>query len=133
YEENVYGESASPLHRGNPTDRFVAEWWIQTPHVERRVAEHSPMTLRSAEIAGAKPVNELRPAAEWMECGAVDLSLDERRLLVRIPTGFTEMLSRAPDLALAWRMTTRTIFTTLFARRYRAVDFFLDRAARRGA
>jgi predicted GNAT superfamily acetyltransferase len=37
YEVNVYGESSSPLHRGNPTDRFVCEWWIRTPHVERRV------------------------------------------------------------------------------------------------
>ena len=26
YEENIYGESSSPLHRGTPTDRFVAEW-----------------------------------------------------------------------------------------------------------
>ena len=26
YEENIYGESRSPLHRGTPTDRFVAEW-----------------------------------------------------------------------------------------------------------
>ena len=26
YEENIYGESSSPLHSGTPTDRFVAEW-----------------------------------------------------------------------------------------------------------
>ena len=26
YEENIYGESSSPLHRGTPTDRFVAQW-----------------------------------------------------------------------------------------------------------
>ena len=40
YEENIYGESSSPLHRGAPTDRFVAEWRITTPHVERRIAAH---------------------------------------------------------------------------------------------
>ena len=28
YEENIYGESSSPLHRGAPTDRFVAAWRI---------------------------------------------------------------------------------------------------------
>ena len=38
YAENIYGTSSSPLHQGNPTDRFVAEWWIRTPHVERRLA-----------------------------------------------------------------------------------------------
>ena len=26
YEENVYGDSSSPLHHGSPTDRFIAEW-----------------------------------------------------------------------------------------------------------
>ena len=36
YEENVYGESASPLHGGLPTDRFVCQWWIRRPHVDRR-------------------------------------------------------------------------------------------------
>jgi len=133
YEENVYGESASPLHRGNPTDRFVAEWWIQKPHVEKRIAASSSLTLRTDEIADARAVNELKPAGEWMECATVNLSLDAPRLIVRIPVGFTDMMSRAPDLALTWRMATRGIFTTLFARGYRAVDFFLNRPAGMGA
>ena len=47
--------------------------------------------------------------------------------------GFTEMLAAAPDLALAWRMETRRIFTTYFARGFRAVDFVLDRTSRTGA
>ncbi len=50
YEENVYGESSSPLHRGAPTDRFVAEWRITTPHVERRIAAHG-IAVRSATAA----------------------------------------------------------------------------------
>src|SRR5438876_218809 len=45
YEENIYGESASPLHKGNPTDRLVAEWWIREPPRPR------------ADFAGAQPVN----------------------------------------------------------------------------
>jgi predicted GNAT superfamily acetyltransferase len=42
------------------------------------------------------------------------------------------MQVRRPDLALAWRMTTRKIFQTYFARGFRAVDFFLAREAGRG-
>ena len=38
YEENIYGASSSPLHSGSPTDRFVAEWKLSAPHVERRSA-----------------------------------------------------------------------------------------------
>ena len=77
--------------------------------------------------------NRARAAGEWLECADVDLSLDARRVTVEIPVGFTEMLANHAELALAWRLQTREIFTTYFARGYRAVDFSLDRAARRGA
>jgi predicted GNAT superfamily acetyltransferase len=133
YEENIYGESTSPLHRGNPTDRFVAQWWIRKPHVERRIAPASPLTLRTQEVGAAPHVNRARAAGAWFDCVDVDLTAEERRLLVEIPTGFTEMMAQEPDLALAWRMSTRQIFTTYFRRGYRAVDFYLDRPSRRGA
>jgi predicted GNAT superfamily acetyltransferase len=133
YEVNVYGESSSPLHRGNPTDRFVCEWWIRKPHVERRVETAPALTMRAHDVSEAGRVNRAASAGEWLECADVDLALDDRRLVVEIPTGFGEMLSRAPDLALAWRTATREIFTTYFARGYRAVDFTLDRAARKGS
>jgi predicted GNAT superfamily acetyltransferase len=131
YEENVYGESGSPLHRGNPTDRFVAEWWIQTPHVKRRIGDGA--SPAAPEHHGDAPaVNVVKAAGEWLECRNVDLAIDAPRVGVNIPVGFTAMMSEAPDLALSWRMATRSIFMTLFARGYRAVDFFLDRPARTG-
>ena len=132
YEENVYGESTSPLHRGNPTDRFVAEWWIRKPHVERRLTPAGPLTLRTSEVAEAQPINSVAAVGDWLESVDVDLSLEATRLVVDIPTGFTEMLARAPELALAWRICTRAIFTTYFDRGYRAVDFLLDRAGGKG-
>jgi predicted GNAT superfamily acetyltransferase len=110
YEENVYGESKSPLHKGNPTDRFIAEWWIR----------------------------EARPEHDWSGAAAInrgiEASLDrnDARVMVEIPMGFTDMLLAAPDHALAWRMATRTVFSVYFSRGYRAVDFRLDRAARKG-
>ena len=33
YSENQYGVTASPLHGGLPTDRCIAEWWINSPRV----------------------------------------------------------------------------------------------------
>jgi predicted GNAT superfamily acetyltransferase len=132
YDENVYGESQSPLHRGNPTDRFVAEWNIREPHVARRI-DAREVTVRAADVADAPHVNAARPAGDLHECAEVDLKVDARRVVVEIPMGFTEMLSRAPDLALDWRMCTRLMFTTYFSRGYRAVDFTLNRAERKGA
>jgi predicted GNAT superfamily acetyltransferase len=132
YEENVYGESSSPLHRGNPTDRFVAEWWVREPHVVRRIGAAGPFTIRTSEVSDAVPANRIAANGEWNESVDVDLSLDARRLLVHIPMGFTDMLARNPELALAWRICTRAIFTTYFDRGYKAVDFMLDRPARTG-
>jgi chorismate synthase len=129
YEENIYGASTSVLHRGNPTDRFVAEWWIRKPHVERRIGGPK-LVVRAHDVASAAHANRVGGA---QECVDVNLTLVARRILVEIPVGFTEMLASAPDRAMHWRLATREIFTTYFARGYRAVDFSLDRANSKGA
>jgi len=133
YEENIYGESSSPLHQATPTDRFVAEWRLTTPHVERRLSARGAPLMRDSGLMSAVLVNPSKVAADWLEPGHPELDAGSgRRLLVEIPTGFTEMQVRRPDLALAWRLTTRKIFQTYFARGFRAVDFFLARDAGRG-
>jgi len=133
YEENIYGESSSPLHQATPTDRFVAEWRLTTPHVERRLSAPGSPLMRDSSLMSAVLVNPSKVAADWLEPGHPELDAGSgRRLLVEIPTGFTEMQVRRPDLALAWRLTTRKIFQTYFARGFRAVDFFLARDAGRG-
>ena len=38
YVTNQYGISSSPLHRGLPTDRLIAEWWLESPRVLSRIA-----------------------------------------------------------------------------------------------
>ena len=37
YEENIYGETSSSLHLGLPTDRFVAEWHLNSDRVRDRL------------------------------------------------------------------------------------------------
>jgi predicted GNAT superfamily acetyltransferase len=38
YSENHYGVSDSPLHGGLPTDRSIAEWWLDSPRVRTVLA-----------------------------------------------------------------------------------------------
>jgi predicted GNAT superfamily acetyltransferase len=132
YEENIYGESSSPLHKGAPTDRFVAEWRLTSPHVERRLAAPSTSFLRDSAVMTAVLLNPSVESAGWLGPGRPALDSLAERLLVEIPTRFSDLLARAPDLALEWRTTTRSIFTTYFARGYRVVDFFLSRETGRG-
>jgi predicted GNAT superfamily acetyltransferase len=132
YEANIYGESTSPLHRGSPTDRFVAEWRLTAPHVERRLSAAGAPLIRDRSVLSAVVVNPSHAVGEWLEPGAVALDLSARRLLVEIPAAFGEMQLRNPELALAWRMSTRQIFQAYLPRGFRVVDFFLSPEAGRG-
>jgi predicted GNAT superfamily acetyltransferase len=132
YEENLYGESSSVLHRGTPTDRFVAQWAISSPCVERRIAEAGRNRGAVAAPEAAPVVNATVRDGAWLRCARFDGSAEGDRLLVEVPLGFSDMLAQAPDLAREWRFATRQIFQTCFARGYRATDFLLDRAAGRG-
>ena len=132
YEEDVYGRSTSPLHLGTPTDRFVAEWRLSAPHVERRISMPVASLIRDSSVMSAVPVNRAQQKGEWLAPALLTLDASDRRLLVEIPTDFTEMQRRMPELAMDWRLSTRSIFETYFPRGYRVVDFFLAREARRG-
>ncbi len=133
YAENLYGESSSPLHAGTPTDRFVAAWRVTTPHVERRLEAHSRPLMRDSRVMAAPVVNPAEDAGDGrLLPGEADLTHEGQRVLVEIPTGFDLMLSTDTALALAWRLSTRRIFQSYFARGYRVVDFLLARGADRG-
>ena len=52
YEEDLYGESGSALHGGAPTDRFMVEWHLSTPHVERRIGASTPANAATRRPRG---------------------------------------------------------------------------------
>jgi predicted GNAT superfamily acetyltransferase len=54
YVVNQYGTTTSPLHGGLPTDRCIAEWWIQTPRV-RAIVEGEPRKRDTVEARIAVP------------------------------------------------------------------------------
>jgi predicted GNAT superfamily acetyltransferase len=129
YAANFYGESTSALHRGTPTDRLVASWRIAEAHVVRRVEQATALRARSHDVSAAPIVNPTELDGQWRKATSIDLSRDDRRVWIEIPTGFTEMQQQAPDRALQWRMDLRQMFQTYFAKGYRAVDFVLQREA----
>ncbi|MCL4486945.1 MAG: GNAT family N-acetyltransferase [Chloroflexi bacterium] len=43
YLPDLYGPTSSPLHRGMPTDRLLAEWWWKSPRVLRILGGESPL------------------------------------------------------------------------------------------
>jgi predicted GNAT superfamily acetyltransferase len=47
YIPNLYGVTTSPLHRGMPTDRLVAEWWLDSPRVIAAIQDLAPETINA--------------------------------------------------------------------------------------
>ncbi len=125
YVADAYGQSASPLHKGAPTDRFIVEWRMRSPRVEAALgAPRAPAPSPAGpSFPGVARVNSVEQRGEWLECGAWDATLTAPELAVIIPGGYTGMLEREPALGHAWRMATRDIFTGYFARGYVAADF----------
>ena len=125
YEENIYGESSSPLHRGTPTDRFVAR--MAAERAARGAANlrgRDRLLMRDSRrrdgaagesVDGARAMARARRQPTWLDGPA----------LVEIPDGFTDMLrhGRRSRARLA-PARARDLSDTYFARGYRAVDFF---------
>jgi predicted GNAT superfamily acetyltransferase len=131
YVDDVYGPSISPLHGAAPTDRFIASWNIATPHVARRV-DAGAIVARDASVGQAPSVLPTREDGAFRRpLGEPDLSRDEPRLRVEIPADYARLLRDAPDLAHAWRQTSRRVFHHYFARGYRVVDADAERGAAR--
>ncbi len=50
YFEDFYGVSSSPLQGGLPTDRLLAEWRLDSPHVEAILEGHAKNSLVVEEV-----------------------------------------------------------------------------------
>ncbi len=128
---DVYGESASPLHRGAPTDRFIAQWWMRSPRVESLIAgeDRSPDEIPWRDLPCVTDV-VLRNG--WLACTGADLARREPAITVAVPARFTDMLAERLDEARAWRMLTRDVFQSYLSRGCRATDFAYAKGADRG-
>jgi predicted GNAT superfamily acetyltransferase len=60
YAVNQYGISSSPLQGGLPTDRLVAEWWLNSPRVAGAVQRR-----RTAPAVAVKAIEVSAEIYEW--------------------------------------------------------------------
>jgi predicted GNAT superfamily acetyltransferase len=51
YIPNFYGQTSSPLHAGLPTDRLVAEWWVNSGHVKDTLNNKADLPKSSERIS----------------------------------------------------------------------------------
>ena len=134
YVRNLYGESTSALHRGTPTDRFVVQWRLREPHVERRISRaariHRARPRGGGRAGGERDASEQRPLAAHRH--------GRSRVSMRAACGSRSRWvsprcsSRRPISRSSGGITRARSSKHYFGRGYRAVDFELQREGRRG-
>lgn len=114
YEENVYGYTSSPLHRGLPTDRFVAEWHLQSGRVRQHLdIDGSSVILRDIDrmprinAAGSEP----------------NLNLDDSPLLLEIPSDVNYLKIKDLSRVERWQDHIRAACLHYFQAGYSVTDF----------
>lgn len=75
YLPNVYGVTSSPLHGNIPTDRLVAEWWLESPRVAA-LAENRSV----AEELGEAQVRLPRNTTELLRAGDAQAGMIQERV-----------------------------------------------------
>jgi predicted GNAT superfamily acetyltransferase len=83
YLENLYGSSSSQLHAGLPSDRLVAEWWLERADgalrpicdIEERISIPAAIEqIRSEDPGGAREI-QLAAGARFQSCFADGLAV----------------------------------------------------------
>jgi predicted GNAT superfamily acetyltransferase len=82
YIPNCYGITNSPLHAGLPTDRLVAEWWLDSPRVKAMV-EANPL------LEHGEPQRFSLPA------GVAEIKMADPSTAARIQAGLRDYFLRA--------------------------------------
>ncbi|MEK3889336.1 GNAT family N-acetyltransferase [Bacillus sp. FSL K6-3431] len=111
YMENCYGEINDGLNNGLPTDRFKVEWWLESEHIGKSFQAQTPIGIIPWEMTN----NDLP------KLGDFDSLSDERSIHVPVPVDFQMLKRKDSGLALDWRMKTRKVFQTFFAKGYTAI------------
>ena len=129
YLRDFYGKMTDALNQGLPTDRFDVDWWVNSHRVDRRLSRRrrGDLTLTHYLSGGAQMVNPAELDINQLPHPVEDLHIQTGKdvpfLLVEIPADFQALKTANIQLALEWRLHTRTVFEGLFTTGYMVTDF----------
>jgi predicted GNAT superfamily acetyltransferase len=115
YVPDMYGgDTGSALHSEIGTDRFIVAWdltIIPSPSPGQGIAVPPP---RSLVVNRMGPTGELR---------MVDRNDDAPKVYVAVPDNIQEVITSTPELARAWRESSREAFLWYLDRGYEVTGF----------
>jgi predicted GNAT superfamily acetyltransferase len=138
YRVATYGEYGGLLNRLDvPTDRFLMSWELERKPGRTDYDFEAALSAPQPIVVGLRDVKGKSSELPLEVVERTDVDLPGNLLLVRIPLDFYRMLQET-DVAdrdvrripVDWRLASREVFQTLFARGYRVIDF--RRSGQRG-
>ena len=135
FKENAYDALTGEQHRGNPTDRYKARWYLDSPwvkaHLNDEIKKFSLEEVRSYPCA--LQVNKETTSDQMIPIilpDAANAELQENYITLPIPLNWDVLLSVDKDygyaLAKAWRTATRTLLPVYFGRGYTVISQIQD-------
>ncbi len=125
YFRNIYGpDPFAPGGAGLPSDRFQADWFLNSQRVHSRL--RSNPTIPSLSDLRANGVAVINPDPPDTPPDEAAVTSGATQLLVQIPGNFRAIKQQDSDLAQRWRQHTRTIFEMLFAHGYAATELLVE-------
>lgn len=123
YKANYYGDLQDEMNQALPTDRFLVEWWPDCDHVRERDYLANYRDQARPLYATKSTANGLLEPRPWDQTG---IDSDPDGWWLAVPRDFQGVKRASMDLALQWRLHTRTAFTELFAADYLVADLMVD-------
>lgn len=128
YARDMYGDTGSDLHRGIGTDRLVVAWDVADADLRARRDEIAAARSDAAYASSPVTGDAERPASD---VASIDGSSPPPRLRIAVPADIAALQADKPDIAAAWRKSTRAAFERALANGYRVEGFTSDRAGGR--
>ena len=126
YVEDMYGDSASVLHRGLGTDRVVMAWPLAGPPPASRCPDGDPAALPAA-LRDAPLLGAPEDAAPVPPADAPPAAADR----IPIPRDIHGVVAADPAAAARWRAASRAAFRWALARGFGVVGVHRDDAGLR--
>jgi chorismate synthase len=120
YVRDAYGEMLDALNVGVASDRFQAEWWLNSQRVRDTVKQGE--RRREGFPKRAQPIYQVQ--FDHLDLPRVIAMAEFRSddCSIEIPADFNAMKTGNLDLAQAWRGWTRETFEAAFGQGYAAVE-----------
>jgi predicted GNAT superfamily acetyltransferase len=126
YYINYYGKMNDSLNRGLDSDRLLAEWWVDSPRVAKRVdSKTKPSYEEHLDSTIVNPTME-RDGVR-IPTGEPELRTVETRLLLEIPNDYARLRKIDSHLLQKWRVQARKAYMFYFKHGYIATGLAIDR------